>query len=330
MRPDGRVKLGARAGLAILLLAALIWGLGNAATGLSAMKYRSHNSLLPGIDISLVNTLGGLAFLLAISGTFRNTVKSSVPSRIGLFPRNALAAGILKGANTCLFVFSTTQITASEALVFESTYILWSVALAVLILRKHIALGPTIFHVLLLISGVLLMSDLGLVSMTPSAAGTFFGLAAGLTYAAFLSFWSRVTDELEGFQSQLYWTTRLLAVSGITIVLVTQIASLIWQHRLWIPFRAIAPVDLLIQFINGCLVVGAVYLLVTLGMTRVRIATGGSSVVAAFCMSFSIPFTVIPEIIVGKFVLSTYRAVGIVMFMSGFALLNASLSRRSK
>jgi hypothetical protein len=52
-------------GFIILLIAALVWGIGNAVTGFTAAKYIHSRSLLPAIDISLANTAGEIILLLA-------------------------------------------------------------------------------------------------------------------------------------------------------------------------------------------------------------------------------------------------------------------------
>lgn len=324
-------------GALIILCAALVWGIGNAVTGLTAQKYLSSGSLFPAIDIALANTLGGLLFL-TVALIIKNVIfkpsvvrdDSQISARLWLryFNKQSLLSGALKGANTCLFVFSTTYIVATQSLIFESTYIVWSLLLSIIFLRRKVPLMPTVLKTSLLFLGVILIS--GQTSLQLSSKhilGSVFGLCAGLSYAFFLFFWSRVTEKLNNLKSQIISTSHLLIISSLTIMLLTEIISVTFLQIWWIPFTNLKYSDIILQVINGAFVVGLTYLLITIGMTNLKNAREGASFVAALCLSFSIPFTLLPEFIVGKFVPVELQFVGIFFFMVGFVLMNASLSK---
>lgn len=317
-------------GLLILLSAAFVWGIGNAVTGITAAKYLPSGSLLPAIDISLANTVGGLLFLFMILiAVGRINRDGTEPTEHDVpFQRKtqAICAGALKGINTCCFVFSTTYIVATQSLVLESTYILWSVALTLLYSRRRPAVASTIMRALLLCVGVLLVSNHLHAFRQANVLGFVFGISAGLSYAGFLFLWTFVTDRLNTFRAKLISTGRLLVISAATIVCLTELASLLWQGRWWTPFTHLAMRDLIVQTVNGAFVIGVVYLLVTVGMANLKATLEGPSIIAAFCLSFSIPFTLLPEFIIGKFVPTPSQLVGIGTFMVGFILMSMSLA----
>lgn len=327
-------------GFLILLFAAFVWGIGNAVTGITAQKYADTGSLFPAIEIALANTLGGLFFLGIALLTFylieRYTSNSDFPENyFGLIASfsnlQSFFSGALKGANTCLFVFSTTYIVATQSLIFESTYIFWSLVLSVLFLSRKFQIISTALRTGLLFLGVILVSgQTSLVTNISSFWGGLFGLFAGLSYALFLFLWSRTTNNLSDLKSQLAATSFLLTISLITILVVTEIISLLFLRNLWLPFTQLDATDFLLQTINGVFVVGLVYLLITIGMTYLKGANEGSNFIAALCLSFSIPFTLLPEYVLNKFTPTGVQIAGIFLFMIGFILMSISISRSQK
>jgi drug/metabolite transporter (DMT)-like permease len=317
-------------GLLILLSAAFVWGVGNAVTGITAAKYFSASSLLPAIDISLANTVGGLVFLalvLVVGGwTNANGTESSdqgVPFRP---EKQAILAGALKGINTCCFVFSTTYIVATQSLVFESTYILWTVALSAIYVGRRPSLLSITLRALLLCAGVVLVSGRFHDLRHVNSRGVMFGVLAGLSYAGFLFSWGLVTDRLNTFRVKLISTRWLLTISVIAIACLTELVSLLWNRRWWTPFTHLAMTDFMVQTVNGVFVIGVVYLLVTVGMTSLKETREGPSIIAASCLSFSIPFTLLPEFIIGKFVPELSQMIGIGIFMAGFVLMSMAVA----
>ncbi|MBI1805104.1 MAG: hypothetical protein HY033_10180 [Ignavibacteriae bacterium] len=320
-------------GAFIILFASFVWGIGNAVTGLTAREYLSSGSLFPAVDIALSNTFGGLFFLIVIS-FLRNWIYTSPAikennQKLVSLKKGAILAGTLKGANTCFFVFSTTFIFATQSLILESTYIVWSLLLAITFLPGKVPLIPTILKTLLLCLGVILVS--GQTNLQFSSGyqmfGSIFGILAGLSYAFFLFFWSSVTENLTDLKSQLRSTSILLIISLLTIILLTEVFSIFILRRWWIPLTNLRFLDVFLQVTNGAFVVGFVYLLVTIGMTKLKKVPEGAGFVAATCLSFSIPFTLLPEFAFGKFLPSGSQFAGIFLFMFGFVLMSTGLSR---
>ncbi len=324
-------------GSLVILCAAFVWGIGNFVTGFTAHKYLSSGSLFPAVDIALANTLGGLVFLI-VAFYIRHTI--SEPSAVEDDNQNSprlwlcylnkqlLFSGALKGVNTSLFVFSATYVVATQALVLESTYIVWSLLLAIFFLTHKVPLIPSVLKALLLFLGVILVS--GQTSLQLSSEyhllGSAFGIAAGLSYAFFLFSWSRVTENLVDLKSQLLSTRLLLIISLVTIMLLTEILSVILLRMWWIPFTNLKYPDIVLQVVNGAFVMGLVYLLITIGMTYLKNAQEGASFIAALGLSFSIPFTLLPEFIVGKFIPTGLQFGGILLFMIGYVVMSVSLS----
>lgn len=307
-----------------LLSGALLWGLGNALTGFTAAKYAAHDSLLPAIDIALANTIGGLSFLWLIEvALYRKVVAQK-----GLRTTDVGLAGFFKGLNTCLFVFSATYSAATKSLIFESTYVVWSVIFSFWFLKKRVRPAAATIRAGCLLTGVFLLASDGL--RLELSRGVFWGLSAGFTYAAFLAVWSHVTDRLSTPRQSVQATTRLLLFSLATILIVSFVLALIVRRAIWIPFAALAVGDTVLQTVNGALVVGLVYLIVTSGMAALRTAGESSSVIASVCLVFSIPFTLLPEYIVGKFLPTSEQLVGMALFCVAFVLLSIELSRASR
>lgn len=320
-------RSGTTLGRAILLTAALVWGIGNAVTGLTAVKYRSTGTMLPAVDIALANTIGGLALLLGLSWIRRLMGSEPTSTRkTRQFSLTVLAGG-LKGLNTYLFVLSTSYILATEALVFECTYVLWVVLAALVFGKRRANVCSDLLRAWLLIAGAVLTASTQSDRDQYNLEGTVLALSAGLSLAAFLHVWSLVTDRLDSFAQQLGAAIRLLSVSALTLTAATELASLAVRGQPWFPFAAISKSDVCIQLVNGCMVVGVVYLLVTVGMKVVAASKDTSSVASAFCLSFSIPFTMLPEILSGRLIPSGRQLAGIALFMIAFVLL--SLGRRT-
>lgn len=325
-------------GAVTLLLAAFFWGIGNTITGLTAQEYLASDSLFAAVDIALANTAGGLSFvtiLLFIRAMILKTPASKSDSRESLrlrhYYRNkhSLLAGALKGANTSLFVLSTTYIVATQSLVFESIYIFWSLLLGIVFFTRKIPSVSTVLKAFLLFTGVILASGQTFLQLASEnlMSGAFFGILAGLTYAFYLFFWSLVTKDLESLTSQLVSTFILLTISLLSIITLSEIVSAILLHNWWIPFTNLNPSDVVLQTLNGVLVIGVVYSLVTIGMSNLRKAREGANFVAAICLSFSIPFTLLAEFVIGKFIPTGAQLVGTALFVVGFALMSATMSK---
>ena len=317
-------------GVAVLLGAAVIWGIGNAVTGFSSAKHRLSGSPLPAVDIALANTLGGLGLLvLLLLGTRGSRKPTTAAGNNDVFfrgPLRSAIAGALKGLNTCLFVLSTVYVVATQSLVLESTYIVWAVGMAVVFRHQRVGLLSVIAKTLLLCVAVLLVTNPP--RFTASSAdllGIGAGLSAGLSYAAFLFIWDDITRDLQTIHAKTRATTMLLGTSAATILLGTEALVLLLHRKWWLPFLHIAPQDVLVQFFNGVFVVGVVYLLVTVGMSCLRDSPGGASVIAAFCLSFAIVFTLLTECLVRKFSPAAPQLVGIVLFLGAFAWLTRSM-----
>ncbi len=330
------IRSSAAKGAATILFAALCGGIGNGITGLTAHQYLSSGSIFPAIDIALANTLGGLAFV-AFALLVRRVVEPPVLRHDGksssrllsLFrKRYTLLGGGFKGANTILFVLSTVFIVATQSLVFESTYVIWSLILGVILLGRRTSVVSAVLKALLLFVGIILVSGQTSLSLgtMDSAVGATFGLVAGLSFAFYLYPWSFITRDLESFGSKLVATGFLLTISTITICLLSELLSFTLLDKGWAPFVSLKISDIVFQFFNGTLVIGVVYLLVTLGMRTLRSAREGSNFVAAICLSFSIPFTLLTELVIGKFIPTALQLVGVSLFIVGFVLISVSLS----
>jgi drug/metabolite transporter (DMT)-like permease len=323
------------------LFAALCAGIGNAITGLTAHEYLSSGSILPAIDIALANTLGGLVFvgftILFRAAAFGHPLLrgdgEKSPQLLSLFRKKyTLLGGGFKGANTILFVLSTVYIVATQSLIFESTYVVWSLIIGVILLRRRASVAPAVLKALLLFIGIVLVSGQTSLSLgtTNSALGATFGLFAGLSFAFYLYPWSLLTRNLESFGAKLAATGFLLILSTITICVLSEVLSFALLGKVWTPFVNLKFSDTVLQFFNGALVIGVVYLLVTVGMRTLRDTREGSNFVAAICLSFMIPFTLLTELVIGKFVPTALQLVGVSLFIVGFILISASLSETRK
>jgi drug/metabolite transporter (DMT)-like permease len=331
--PASRKEPSDRAsGVAIIFVAAFVWGVGNAVTGLTAHKYLSAHSVLPGVDIALANTLGGLAFLALVSIYLRSSANPAQRAwRAGfrLPVARTLAAGAMKGANTCLFVLSATHIPATDALVLESAYVVFSLVLAAVATRLRASLWMWGEAGLLLV-GVLLVEGLAETGGSGvNFAGVAFGLGAGFTYALFLFAWSAATTHLEHIRAQVAATLVLLSVALVTLVVGGEIIGLAQTGAPWTPFAALRRQDVAIQMVNGAFVVGLVYLLVTIGLQRFQRAEGGASALTSLGLAFSVPFTLLPEVVAGRISPSLSQLCGIGVFMAAFVILNTSVAHRN-
>jgi drug/metabolite transporter (DMT)-like permease len=345
MRPGARlipaIVSSTTKGAATILFAALFAGIGNAIIGLTAHEYLSSGSILPAIDITLANTLGGLAFVGStvlvraaafgrpvLSGDGENSPRLSAL----LWKKHTLLGGGFKGANTILFVLSTVYIVATQSLIFESTYVIWSLIIGVTLLKRRTSAAPAVLKALLLFIGVILVSGQTSLSVGTaySALGAIFGLFAGLSFAFYLYPWSLLTRDLESFGSKLAATGLLLTISTITICILSELLSFAILGNVWTPFVSLKFSDTVLQFFNGALVIGAVYLLVTSGMRALRDTREGSNFVAAICLSFMIPFTLLTEFVIGKFLPSALQLTGVSLFIVGFILISARLSETRK
>ncbi len=325
-------------GILMTFLAALVWGVGNFVTGLTAQKYKDAGSLFPAVDISIANVLGGIIFLVCVVG-----IESllSIPTTKSPKNKNYLAkeffniksifAGIFKGLNTCLFVFSTTYIVATQALIFESTYVVWSLLFYITLIPKSSILSILIKVILLFLGIVLTLEQNPLLFFGDNYVwGALFGLAAGLSYALYLVNWSKAIQNVGkyGILTHSRATLFLLSTSLITILIIVELFNLIFFNAVWVPFTTIENVDILVQFTNGIFVIGIVYLLITKGLHDLdELPYNGASFFAALLLSFSIPFTLIPEFAIGKFIPSIQQLIGIGIFMILFARINSDLTR---
>jgi drug/metabolite transporter (DMT)-like permease len=224
-----------------------------------------------------------------------------------------------------LFVASTTYIVATQSLVYESTYIVWSLVLGVAFLAQRANVASSTLKTVLMLAGVLLVSgETNLYGSNPTF-GAVFGISAGLTFALYLFSWSFVTKNLASIRSKLIATGILLVISIVTIIVFAEVASLSLLRTIWLPLTSLKPSDVLLQSINGGLVIGVVYLLLTTGMTALRSTREGASYLAAILISFMIPFTLLTEFAIGKFVPTYPQLFGVSLFMVGFALVGMSL-----
>lgn len=317
-------------GYVFLLCAALGWGVGNAVTGITAAKYALTTPVLAAVDIALANTLGGLTFLGGLVVIWRKSTPSGgrADSNVNLLDVKTLVSGALKGLNTCLFVLSVTYIVATKSLVLESTYVLWAVLLSVLFSTRSIPVLATSSKALLLCIGAFLVSGTaGTNEGSQPVTGIVFGLSAGLSYAGYLLIWSRVTEVLKDTLGQLRSTAKLLVVSAVTIVLVTEGFVGISTGFPWIPLGTLGSRDVYLQTANGVLVIGVVYLFITIGMGNLKDAAEGASVIAAFCLSLSIPITLLVEWAIGKFAPSLVQLLGGVLFIVAFVSMSVTVRR---
>lgn len=324
-------------GTGILLLASVFWGLGNALVGLTAQKYLV-SGLFPAIDIALSNTLGGIFFItmwhiLKIKSTNSTKENFSIKRSINHYFHNkkALLGGALKGANSALFVLSATYIMATQAVVFESTYIVWSLIFTIIFYMRKVPAVSSVLKVVLLFTGIIFVSGQTTWHITSEYFyfGAIFGLLAGVTYASYLLFWSFVSKDLENPESQRVSTIFLLSIAFVTIIVLSEIVGLVLLHKLRVPFSSLEFGDMLLQFFNGVMVMGIVYLLVTIGMNKVKRAREGANYIAAICLSFSIPFTLFIEFLVGKFIPTWLQLIGLLFFMIGFVLMSITLSNNT-
>jgi len=314
-------------GFLIIVAAALVWGIGNAVTGYTAYHYAATGSLFPAIDIALANTVGGLIFLIPAKYLSRALAENSSAllyhSVAQRYSRQALLASMLKGSNTCLFVFSTMYIAATQSLVLESTYIVWSLVLTMIFTvakpKTLIAKAVLIFLAATLVSG---QSSLQL-NTKYHMLGAVFGIIAGMTYAGFLFFWSQVTAGLDDLPSLITSTGVLQMISLLSILVFSEFLSLILLGTWWMPLRNLNYPDILLQMVNGIFVIGVTYLLLTVGMARLKELRQGASTLAALGLSFSIPFTLLPEYMIGKFHPTAIQIAGLILFMIGFIILTA-------
>lgn len=321
-------------GAIVIFAAAFIWGIGNFVTGFTARKYLESGSLFPAIDIALANTIGGILFVYLLYNLSRFFVVSQdrgKKTKVFVGNNFAILSGILKGMNTCLFVFATTYIAATQALIFENTYILWSL-LFVIILSNNSSFLPISIQALVLCVGVFLISDQGIQfdNNTEYVTGVTFGLGAGISYALFLRFWSNITKQLDHLQLQALGTLYLLIISFLSILVFTQAYSLLFLKSFWMPFTSLIGIDICLQLVNGIFVVGVTYLLITVGMSLLKDSKEGANFITALGLSFAMPFTLLPELIIGKFIPSLIQMFGIIFFMIGFILMSMSLEKTKK
>lgn len=310
-------------GISIIFLAAFVWGIGNAVVGITAHKYLDANSILPGVDIALANTVGGIAFLIVCSIAFTRDSSES-PVRVLPLPRGQTwVAGAMKGLNTCFFVLAVTHIPATDALVLESSYVLLSPLLAMLIGRKRIGLEAWAMALLLLV-GILLVQGVGSHGGDAiDSAGVAYGLAAGLSYALFLFAWAPATARLRDAATQVKATMVLLSVALVTLLIGGEIASLVEQQSVWVPFGQLSAVDAVVQLVNGAFVVGVVYLLITIGLQRLQATGRTANVAASLGLAFAIPFTLLAELAANRIGPTALQLLGIALFMVGFVILRA-------
>ncbi len=335
LNPSGRSD--ALRGAAVLLAASLVAGVGNAVTGFTAHEYVSSGSLLPGVDIALANTIGGLTFvvgaifarMLIVHRSRKGVERTSSSARLLLRDRRSLLGGAFKGANTCLFVFSTVYIVATQSLVFESTFVIWSLILGVVFLGRKTSSISAGLKTLILFAGVLLVSGQAEMKLgfTISPTGALFGLLAGVSFALYLFSWSFVTKNLASLGSKLAATCVLLSISTLTIMVFSEALSLAILGLWWVPFASLRPSDVALQTLNGVFVIGVVYILITLGMNLLRNSQEGASFIASAILSFMIPLTLVSEFVIGKFYPTTLELVGMLLFMIGFILISANLSQ---
>src|SRR5208337_3502972 len=115
----------------------------------------------------LANTIGGLAFVSVAYLIFNLRFGQTTNDRRGdsrrdnsalLSSRSSILAGIFKGTNSFLFVASTTFVAATQSLVYESTYVIWSLIFCVALLQQRTALGSSTLKALLILLGIAMVS----------------------------------------------------------------------------------------------------------------------------------------------------------------------------
>lgn len=305
----------------LLLGAAAVWGLGNAITGLTAHRYNTAKSVLPSLDIAFANILGGLIFLILCVGA-RKLRASDVQVSSTLLVTRYLAPGAFKGANTCLFVLSATHIVASKSLVLESTYVLWALLFGALLHHHPVRFRTSLVEAgLLIVGAALVMGTTQWGAGVHTAEGIGYGLAAGISYAIFLLQWGQRADTGD----ELRATQGLLAVALITTLVFAQLVTLVRYGAWWTPFAHVRAVDIGIQTANGVLGVGLTYLLITVAMSRLATVKQGVAFITSVGLAFSLPFTVLAEIALGRFAPSVEQYVGLCVFMTVFVMLSTSL-----
>jgi hypothetical protein len=316
-------------GIGIIFLAAFVWGIGNAVAGITAHKYLGADSIMPGIDIALANTVGGITFLLASSlALTKDSSESAV--QVSPLPRGRTwIAGAMKGLNTCLFVLAVTHIPATDALVLESSYVLLSPLLAMLVGRKHVGLEAWATALLLLV-GILLVQGVGGHGEKVDSTGVAYGLAAGLSYALFLFAWAPATARLRDAAAQVKATLALLSVALVTLLIGGELASLIGQRSVWVPFGQLSAVDTIVQLVNGVFVVGVVYLLITIGLQRLQATGRTANVAASLGLAFAVPFTLLAELVADRIAPTALQLLGVVVFMVGFVILRANAEEKPR
>lgn len=310
----------------VLLAAALAWGVGNAFTGMTARRYAEGHSALPAMDIALANTLGGILLLLLYRAvtSFKgrgNSAPRELAGGDGARRRRLLEAGSLKGANTCLFVLAASFVAATQSLVLESTYVVWTLVLTSTQRRAFPSPARLVDVLALVIATVLTVQVAEGLPHSDVARGIPIGLFAGLTYAFFLTTWSPAAKQLTTLPSQVEGTVHMLAVALSAILVGSECVALLQTGALWVPGTHIRLLDLLLQTANGALVVGVTYILLTIAMQRLARATTNSALYAAMGLSFAIPTTLFTELLLTSFELTLSQVIGLALFLVIFVRL---------
>jgi drug/metabolite transporter (DMT)-like permease len=227
----------------------------------------------------------------------------------------------MKGANTLLFVLAATHIAATEALVLESAYVVFSLALAAVFARARPDLRMWGEGTLLLVGVVLVQGVANHGGSTADAAGVAFGIGAALTYTLFLVAWAVVTEPLAQLTVQVTATLVLLLVALASLFLGGELAQAAQGASFWLPLSELSTGAALLQLLNGVFVVGVVYLLITIGLQRLQDAPHGANTLASLALVFAIPFTLIAEVIMGRLTPSITQLAGVIVFMVAFAIL---------
>ncbi|MEU4411115.1 hypothetical protein AB0F88_41975 [Streptosporangium sp. NPDC023963] len=320
----------------ILLLAAFTWGVGNAITGLTAGKYNSESILIPPLLIAIANTLGGLVFLgltLGVLVARRRRDEPPIRTTLAGIARQrwaALGAGASKGLNTGFYVLSATHASATVSLVLESTYVVWTALFAAVTMRTKEGTKWVVRAVLLVTAAALVAGYSNSPGGGKSLLGNVGGLIAALSYATFVSMWARVTKDLKRFEEKLVATGALLTFSLLTLLCITVCAIVFASPSDKKIFDAISAADFSLQLLNGMLVVGVVYLLVTIGLASIS-SRADSSVLGSGILTLSIPFTLLTETVAGRVSPTVLQLLGVGLFMAAFVWISRpNASRRTE
>jgi drug/metabolite transporter (DMT)-like permease len=322
-------------GIGILIISALVWGIGNTITGITASKYADNSSVLASFEIAIANISGGLSLLFLLKLLSWGFAKNKVPGTPLMRKETSewktiLLAGVVKGANTFLFILSTVFIASTNSLVLESTYIVWTLLYVVIVYNSRLNLKLIVPFSFGLFAGIMLLSLNPDTIYNINLPGGGVAIAAGICYAVYLLSWSRISHNMIGFVKSVGYTIKLLSVSFFTVFVLAELFSLLGTKSLLIPTTNISVTDFLVQYINGLFVIGVVYLLITIGMNILQNEHKHTGYISAVCLSMSIVFAACSESLFKSAIPSPAYLIGIVVFMISFIVLSKHFNSEKK